>query len=104
MPEEFTIKQWEKYEGGDPSWWEWAVWVEGRDEALDLIDFVEWILHPSFPNPIRKISERTSKFRLEAGGWGVFEIVARVQMTDGAQIKLWHYLKLHYPDGKPCTK
>jgi transcription initiation factor IIF auxiliary subunit len=98
MPQEFTIQQWEKYEGDD--WWKWAVWIEGRDEALDLIDFVEWTLHPSFSNPIRKIYKRKSKFRLETGGWGVFQIVARVQMKDGVQTKLRHYLKLHYPDGR----
>jgi len=97
MPDEFTIEQWEKYEGED--WWKWAVWVEGRDEALDLIEFVEWTLHPTFPNPIRKIHDRASKFRLATGGWGVFQIVARAQMKNGQQAKLRHYLKLHYPDG-----
>jgi len=97
MADEFTIQQWQVYKGED--WWMWAVWVEGRDEALDLIDFVEWTLHPTFPNPIRKIRDRASKFRLETGGWGVFQIVARVQMKDGHQTKLRHYLELHYPDG-----
>lgn len=97
MPEEFRIQQSEKYEGED--WWRWAVWVEARDEALDLIDFVEWRLHPSFSNPIRKVRDRMSKFRLETGGWGVFQIIARLQMKDGQQTKLGHYLELHYPDG-----
>ena len=97
MPEEIMIQQWEKYEGED--WWRWAVWVEARDEVLDLIDFVEWTLHPTFPNPIRKIHDRASKFRLETGGWGVFQIVARVQMKNGQQTKLRHQLELHYPEG-----
>ena len=97
MPEEFTIQQWEECAGDD--WWKWAVWIEGRDDALDQIDFVEWILHPSFPNPIRRICDRASKFRLETGGWGVFQIVARVQLKGGKQTKLHHYLKLHNPDG-----
>lgn len=101
MLEKFSIQQWEKYEGQD--WWKWAVWIEAPDEALDSIEFVEWTLHPSFPNPIRKINNRASKFRLETGGWGVFQIVARVQMKDGIQTKLRHYLRLHYPDGKQTT-
>ena len=101
MPDEFTIQQWEKYEGED--WWNWAVWVEGRDEALDRIDFVEWGLHPTFPNQIRKIHDRASKFRLGTGGWGVFQIVARVQLKDGQQTKLHYHLKLHYPDGTQTT-
>ena len=94
---EFTIQQWEKYEGED--WWKWAVWIEGPDEALDRIDFVEWTLHPSFPQPVRKCKERASKFRIETGGWGGFPIVARVQLKDGQQTKLLHHLKLHYSDG-----
>ena len=97
MNQEFKIQQWEKYEGDD--WWRWAVWIESEDEALDMIDFVEWTLHPTFPNPVRKIRDRSSKFRLETGGWGVFQIIARLQMKNGRQIKLRHYLKLHYPDG-----
>jgi len=98
MQEEFTIHQWEKYEGND--WWKWAVWIDGSDEALDRIEFVEWALHPTFPNPIRKISNRTNKFRLDTAGWGVFPIVARLKLKDGQQIKQHHYLKLRYPDGK----
>ena len=97
MPDELTIQQWEKYEG--EKWWKWAVWVEGPDEALDRIDFVEWVLHPTFPNPVRTIDNRASKFRLDTGGWGVFWIRARVQLKDGQQTKLEHYLKLHYLDG-----
>ena len=101
MGEEFRIQQWEKYEGED--WWTWAVWVEARDEALDLIDFVEWTLHPTFPNPIRKIHDRASKFRLETGGWGVFQVVALVQLKNGTPTKLHHHLQLNYPDGRPTT-
>jgi transcription initiation factor IIF auxiliary subunit len=102
MPGEFAIQQWEKYEGED--WWKWAVWIEGQDEALNRIEFVEWTLHPTFPRPIRVIRDRKSKFRLETGGWGVFQIFARVQTKDGQQIKLLHHLELYYPDGTQNTK
>lgn len=101
MAEDLTIDQWEKYEGED--WWKWAVWIEGSDESLNLIDYVEWKLHPTFPNPIRIIRDRASKFRLDTAGWGVFQINARVQFKDGKQAKLQHYLKLHYPDDKNTT-
>jgi transcription initiation factor IIF auxiliary subunit len=104
MADEFMIQQWENYEGEEgEDWWKWAVWVEGNDRALDRIDFVEWTLHPTFPNPIRRIYDRSSKFRLDTGGWGVFRIVARVQLKNGQQEKLSHYLKLHYPDGRQTT-
>lgn len=97
MSETLNIQQWETYEGND--WWQWGVWVEGSEEELDRIDFVEWTLHPTFPNPVRKIYDRESKFRLNTAGWGVFPIWARVQMKNGDQKKLGHYLNLHYPDG-----
>ena len=102
MSEEFKIRQWEEYKGED--WWRWAVWIEAQDNALDLIDFVEWMLHPTFPSPVRRINNRASKFRLETGGWGVFQIIARLQLKSGQQIKLRHLLKLHYPDGTETNR
>lgn len=94
---DFKIAQSEQFEGND--WWNWAVWVEAADEALDRIKYVEWMLHPTFPTPIRKISDRAGKFRLETGGWGVFPIKARLQFKDGQTLSLRHDLELHYPDG-----
>jgi transcription initiation factor IIF auxiliary subunit len=70
------------------------------DEALDQIDYVEWTLHPTFPNPIRKTRNRSEKYRIETGGWGVFQIGARVQTKDGSSVRLRHSLSLHYPDGR----
>jgi transcription initiation factor IIF auxiliary subunit len=102
MLEDFEIEQSADYEGED--WWTWAVWVEGDAESLDQIEFVEWSLHPTFSNPIRKIYDRSSNFRLETGGWGTFPIVARVHMKDGRDAKLRHYLELLYSDGTPTEK
>jgi len=101
MPVELTVQQWQKFEGHN--WWKWAVWIEGPDEALDRIDFVEWTLHPTFPHPVRKIRDRASKFRLETGGWGGFGILARVRLRDGQQIKLHHHLELHPLYGTQTT-
>lgn len=91
------IRQWETYVGED--WWKWAVWLEGDVADLDAVQFVEWALHPTFRNPVRKVDDRLNKFRLETAGWGVFPIIARVQMKDGTQKALRHYLELHYLDG-----
>jgi transcription initiation factor IIF auxiliary subunit len=101
MPNEFEIDQSATYAGDD--WWEWSVWVEGRKADLDRIEYVEWTLHPTFPKPIRRIDDRSTKFRLETGGWGTFLIRARVEMKDGSSIRLRHELELHYPDGKAAT-
>jgi transcription initiation factor IIF auxiliary subunit len=102
MSGDFVIQQWEKYDGDN--WWKWAVWIEGRDEDLDRVDFVEWSLHPTFSRPVREIRDRGSRFRLETAGWGGFQILALVQTKDGEQIKLRHQLVLYYPAGVKTTE
>lgn len=57
--------------------WDWSVWLVADEEAeLDRVSSVAWHLHPTFPNPIRRIYERETGFRLSANGWGTFEIAA----------------------------
>ncbi|MCW5966668.1 MAG: hypothetical protein KIT83_21700, partial [Bryobacterales bacterium] len=73
--------------------------IEGENEALDRVELVEWTLHPTFPNPIRKSTDRANKYILETGGWGTFPIRARAMLKDGSEIRLRHELELHYPDG-----
>lgn len=102
MSTPFQIQQSEKYEGDN--WWQWAVWLEGSDEALNQVELVEWTLHPTFPNPIRRCTNRANKFKLETAGWGVFPIRARVKMKGGSEeFSLSHELKLHYEDGTETT-
>jgi transcription initiation factor IIF auxiliary subunit len=66
------IQQSEKYVGDN--WWEWSVWLDGPSSELDAVDRVEGQLHPTFPDPIRCVTDREAKFKLETGGWGVFPI------------------------------
>lgn len=89
------------YKGED--YWQWWVWIEGTDDELDQIDHVTYILHHTFPKPIRQVDDRASKFRLETAGWGVFTIHAKVMMKGGEEKRLTHDLELRYPDGTPTT-
>ena len=95
------IRQSEEYVGDD--WWRWSVWIDGSDEELDGIEFVEWRLHPTFPNPVRRETGREGRFRLDAEGWGVFPVIAIVQLKGGEVRRLRHELELHWPDGRPNT-
>lgn len=79
-------------------WWTWSVWIEGPDDALDAINFVEYTLHPTFPNPVRLQKDRSTKFRLESAGWGAFTIYAAVHRKDGEVLKMQHLLALSYPE------
>lgn len=90
-----------EYEG--ENYWKWWIWIEGLVPELDQVHFVVYTLHPTFPNPVRKISDRSSKFRLTTAGWGVCQIYANVVLKDKREIRLEHFLKLSYPDGRITT-
>ncbi|MGF1469113.1 MAG: pYEATS domain-containing protein [Sandaracinaceae bacterium] len=90
-----SIAQSSTYEGDD--WWSWSVWVEGPERELDAVRHVTYKLHATFPNPIRRVDERRTKFRLESGGWGVFKLFATCELQGGETRTLEHQLTLEYP-------
>ncbi len=98
---DLRIEQDFEFQGSD--WWRWSVWIEGPDEQLDRVDHVTYVLHPTFPSPVRTVSDRATKFRLETAGWGVFRIYATATTQDGSEVKLEHDLVLRYPDGTATT-
>jgi transcription initiation factor IIF auxiliary subunit len=93
---DYRIAQSYQYEGED--WWEWSVWVEGSNDCLDQVDYVQYTLHHTFRNPVRRVNDRSSKFKLTTGGWGMFTIYANVVTKNGAEHKLTHGLEFRYPD------
>ena len=93
----YKIAQDFKYQGDD--WWSWWIWIEGNKDNLDEIDHVIYVLHSTFHNPVRKIDDRKSKFKLETEGWGTFTIHAKVVLKDKKEIALEHELVLEYEDG-----
>jgi transcription initiation factor IIF auxiliary subunit len=97
-----SLEQEERYITGQERW-EWSVWVEGSGEELDQIDHVTYVLHKTFPNPVREIHDRATKFRLDTAGWGTFTIYAKAVRRDGTEIPLQHELVLRYPDGTPTA-
>jgi transcription initiation factor IIF auxiliary subunit len=93
----YEIGQAYKFEGDD--WWSWWIWVNAEEKKLDEIIHVVYTLHPTFNKPVRKITDRKSKFKLETEGWGVFTIYAKIVLRTGQEISLKHELHLEYPDG-----
>ena len=96
------IAQNEHFEGDD--WWSWSVWMDGPKGDLDDLDYVEYTLHPTFKEPVRRVTTRGNGFKLSTGGWGVFPIHALAVKKDGSVVRLKHQLKLTYPDGKANLK
>jgi transcription initiation factor IIF auxiliary subunit len=95
------IAQGFEYQQND--WWKWWVWLDGPTSELDQIDHVVYVLHPTFPNPVRVVKDRQSQFRFDTAGWGVFPIRAKVVHKDGKETHLEHDLVLEYPDGTQTT-
>lgn len=84
------------YEG--KNLWTWAVYLTGAEAELDEIDHVVYHLHSSFKEPIRVVRDRATAFRLEALGWGTFQIRIEVVKKDESLQELVHDLELYYPD------
>ena len=98
----YKIEQGFKYV--DEDWWKWWIWIEGSDSDLDKIHHVLYTLHFSFNDPVRKVDNRNSKFRLDTEGWGVFTLFGRLYLKDGMEVPLEHELVLEYPDGEKNLK
>lgn len=58
--------------------WHWKIFVNGDHETLSQIECVEYTLHPTFPEPVKRRCDRSSNFALEANGWGTFVVKVRV--------------------------
>jgi transcription initiation factor IIF auxiliary subunit len=86
------------YEYKREDWWEWSVWVDGPQQELDQIKYVEYTLHPTFPRPVRRIFDRSSGFRLQTAGWGRFTIFAKIVHDGGEETLLEHFLQLTKPE------
>lgn len=82
------------------NWWEWSVWVEGPDEALDEVESVTYRLHPTFPQPVQNVTDRSDKFRLRSAGWGEFTVRAEAHLHTGRIIALERWLELRDEEGR----
>jgi hypothetical protein len=73
--------------------WDWAVWLDGPSAELDDVEEVTYTLHSSFPDPLRRVTDRDTNFRLAARGWGEFRLAARLRKKDKTEEKLRHWLR-----------
>lgn len=66
-----------KYSSGRYSW---TVFIVADESTLSNIAYVEYTLHPSFPNPVQSIKERGARcaFGLTSTSWGEFEVKVKI--------------------------
>ena len=63
-------------------------------EKLNKVKSVEYRLHKTFPDPIRVIENRDSRFALRSSVWGEFWIFITVYFEDGTEQNEKYYLDL----------
>jgi len=76
----------------------WTLYVRGpNDEDLSIaIKKVVFHLHPSFPQPVRELTQ--PPFEVTEKGWGEFEATIRIVWQDNSQERatvLTHFIKLY---------
>ncbi len=73
----------------------WTVFVKAEKSTLDRISCVEYTLHPTFPNPIRRVCNSNRGFALDAEGWGEFTIFVKIEWRDKRVTRQSYRLRLH---------
>ena len=96
---EFRFDNYSRHVGtrGRYEWFEWKVFMDEPAEKLDKVRSVEYRLHETFPDPIRIIEDRDSRFALISAGWGKFWIFITIYLRDGTEQHTKYYLDLKKP-------
>ena len=74
--------------------YEWRIFVDEPKEVLERISEVEYVLHPTFPEPVQHVRDAGKQFELLGRGWGGFQVVITVRFKDGREAKATHMLDL----------
>lgn len=76
------------------TYYQWRVFLDEPQSVLDTIADVQYLLHPTFPEPLQVRSDPNNKFALETSGWGEFTILITVRYKDGSEEKSSYDLDL----------
>ena len=74
-----------------------GVWINASKPELRTIDKVEYELHKSFKNRIRKSEARHNGFSVTFWAWGAFEIKVSIHKVDGTVEIIQHQLQIKLP-------
>jgi hypothetical protein len=77
------------------AYYDWRVFVDEPPRVLETISQVDYVLHPTFPEPFQSSSDRSKQFEVRGSGWGGFTIVITVHYTNGSEAKASYYLDLN---------
>lgn len=58
---------------GNTHWWSWTAFIDANEgDSINDIKYVEYQLHSSFKNPIKKSRKASDNFSITLKGWGTF--------------------------------
>lgn len=63
-------------------------------DRLDEVAGVVYRLHPTFRDPVRRVTERRSDFEIRTAGWGEFNMTAEILFKSGAKLVVERYINL----------
>lgn len=71
----------------------YKVWILLEGDSLPFVDYVEYTLHETFPNPQRKVQRTISNPRcmLAFWTWGLFTIKVVIYLKTGDTVTMDHY-------------
>jgi transcription initiation factor IIF auxiliary subunit len=86
------------YYKGDDGKARYKVWIylDGRD--IPYVDYVTYKLHPTFPNPIKKVKRSISNANcaLVIWAWGTFKTEIQIHLKDGTTVRASHNLSFDH--------
>lgn len=74
--------------------YDWTIFLVADPTVLRSIASVEYTLHPTFPNPVRTVTNPAGGFALSSSGWGEFNIFVKITFRDRRVRTLQHWLSL----------
>jgi len=73
------------------TYYDWRVFVDEPAPVLNEIAEVQYLLHPTFPNPLQVRTDPKEKFAVETSGWGEFTIQITIRYKNGStQLASYH--------------
>lgn len=87
-------------------YYNWTVFIRADEATLNSIDYVEYLLHPTFVTPQVNSYNKRTNFGYSANGWGEFEIKSKILFKDKTKPPRYitHWLKLQSKVPKQALK
>ena len=75
-------------------YYKWRLFMDEPPEVRAQIKSVEYVLHPSFPEPTQVRTDSADSFAVDTAGWGSFTAAIRVYYKDGRKEDTSYFVDL----------